>query len=67
MVLGPEIRVRGRAGNGFDVSVKLCTDTREEGLKIGSWIDILFDIWDTLVFSIPCERQSTHLLTLASL
>ena len=67
MVLGPEIGVGGRAANGFDVSVKLCTDTREDRSKIGSWIDILFDIWDTLVFSVPCERQSTHLLTLVSL
>ena len=31
MVLELRMRVGGRAGNSFEVSVKLCTDIREEG------------------------------------
>lgn len=61
------MRVGGRAENGFGGCVKLCTHIRGGGLKTGYWIDIPFDIWDTLAISIPHERQSTHLLTLASL
>ena len=57
MVLGSEMRVGGRAGNGFEVCVKLCTRIREQGSKTGCWIDNLFDMWDTLASSMSCERQ----------
>ena len=57
MVLGSEMRVGGRAGNGFEVCVKLCTRIREQGSKTGCWIDTLFDMWDTLASSMSCERQ----------